>query len=129
MSAQWCWDLLRWLKHEEHTRYWFCDFRNLGTGVCGVVIGANVHRMDFCLAHTISESSTLLKQNIWLKCLHAFGINRHKCKADVSCLCQYMWKMKYVLLNWYFSLTKYCLLGRLVTYMKVKDINTKKKSE
>ena len=22
--------------------------------------------------------------------LHAFGINGHKCKADVSCLCQYM---------------------------------------
>ena len=45
ISAQWCWDVLRWLKHEEHTRYWFCAFRNLGTGVCGVVIGANVHRM------------------------------------------------------------------------------------
>ena len=39
--------------------------------------------------HTIAEWSTLLKQNIWMKCLHAFGINRHKCKADVSCLCQY----------------------------------------
>ena len=89
-STQWCWDVLRWLKHEEHTRYWFCDFRNLGTGACGVVIGANAHRVDFCLAHTIAEWSTLLKQNIWMKCLRAFGINGHKCKGDVSCLCQYI---------------------------------------
>ena len=51
VSASWCWDVLRWLNYEEHTRYWFCDFRNLGTGACGVVTGANVHRMDFCLAH------------------------------------------------------------------------------
>ena len=85
-----CPGMQRWLKHEEHTRYWFCDFRNLGTGACGVVTGANVHRMDFCLAHITAEWSTLLKQNIWMKCLHAFGINRHKCKADVSCLCQYI---------------------------------------
>ena len=47
--------------------------------------------MDLCLAHTIAEWSTLLKQNIWMKCLHAFGINRHKSKADVSCLCQYIY--------------------------------------
>ena len=78
------------LNHEEHSRYWFCDFRNLGTGACGVFIGAKDHRMDFCLAHTIAEWSTLLKQNICIKCLYAFGINRHKCKADVSCLCQYI---------------------------------------
>ena len=63
---------------------------NLSTGVCGVVTGAKVHRMDFCLTHTIAEWSTLLKQNIWMKCLHAFGINRYKCKADVSCFCQYI---------------------------------------
>ena len=25
-----------------------------------------------------------------MKCLHAFGINRHKCKAGVSFLCQYI---------------------------------------
>ena len=80
------------LKPEKYTRYWscwFCDFRNLGTSGCGVVIGANVHRMDFCLVHTIAEWSTLLKQNIWIKCLHAFEINRSKCKADVSCMFQY----------------------------------------
>ena len=77
-----------WLKH-EHTRYWFRDFQNLGTGACGVVIGANFHRMNFCLAHTIAEWSKLLKQNIWMKSLHAFGINRHKIYKDVSCLCQY----------------------------------------
>ena len=78
--------MLGLLKHEEHTRYWFCDFRNLGTGACGVVIGANVHRMDFCLAHIIAEWSTLLKQNIWMKCLYAFGINGHKCKAFLVCV-------------------------------------------
>ena len=33
----------------------FYDFRNLGTGACCVVIGANIHRMDFGLAHTIAE--------------------------------------------------------------------------
>ena len=79
-----CSVMLGWLKHEEYTRFWFCDFRNLGTGACGVVIGANIHRMNFCLAYTIAEWSTLLKQDIWMQCLHAFGINRHKCKADVS---------------------------------------------
>ena len=30
--------------------------------------------------------SNVIEANIWMKCLHAFGINRHKCKADVSCL-------------------------------------------
>ena len=48
----------------------------------------------FLLAHTIAEWSALLMQNIWMKCLHAFGINRHKCKADVSCLCQYSTSLK-----------------------------------
>ena len=38
-----------------HTRYWFCDFRNLGTGACGVVFGANDHRMVFCLVHNIAK--------------------------------------------------------------------------
>ena len=33
----------------------FVNFPNLDTGACGVVIDANVHRMDFCLAHTIAE--------------------------------------------------------------------------
>ena len=33
----------------------FVTFENLGTGACGVVIGANVYRMDLCLAHTIAE--------------------------------------------------------------------------
>ena len=49
-----CSVILGWLKHEEYTRYWFCDFPNLGTGACSVVIGTNVHRMDFCWVHTIA---------------------------------------------------------------------------
>ena len=70
MSAQWCWDLLRLLKHEEHTRFWFCDFRNLGTGTCGVVFGANFHWMNFCLAHTTAEWSTLLVKIFdWNACM------------------------------------------------------------
>ena len=50
-----------------HTRYWFCDFRNLGTGAWSVVLGANDHRMDFCLVHNIAKWSTLLKQDNWIK--------------------------------------------------------------
>ena len=29
-----------------------------------------------------------------MKCLHAFGINRHKCKSDFSCSCQYIYQAK-----------------------------------
>ena len=78
--------------------------RNLGTGACGVVIGANVLRMDFCLAHTLAEWSALLKQNIWMKCLHAFVINTHKCKATflvcVSIHVSFHWWCKVFLQVW-----------------------------
>ena len=30
-----------------------CDFCNLGTGACGVVIAVNEHRLNFFLAHSI----------------------------------------------------------------------------
>ena len=101
----------------------FVNFEILGTGACGVVIGGNVHRMDICLAHTVAEWSTLLKQNIWMKCLHAFGINRHKCKADVSCLFQYrsLWPIFYgpVILS-YILKTIWCMCIILWEYESVR---------
>ena len=80
-----------------HTIYWFCDFRNLGTCACGVVIGANDHRMKFRFVHTrnIAKWSTLLNQNNWIKYLHSFGINRHKWKADVCFLGPYICSWTY----------------------------------
>ena len=68
VSVQWDRDVLRRLRKMEDTRdIDFVTFEILGTGACGFVIGANDHRMDFCLVHNIAKWSTLLKQNNWIK--------------------------------------------------------------
>ena len=35
------------------TRYRLCDFRNLCTGACGVVVAVIVHRMNFFFVNSI----------------------------------------------------------------------------
>ena len=76
-------------ENERHARHWLCDFRDLSTGACGVVVAVNEHRMDFLLAHSIVKLFYHLKQNNAMKNVHSFRVNSHKCKADGSLLCQY----------------------------------------
>ena len=48
-------NVLRGLRKLEDTRDIDFVIQNFGTGACGVVIGANDHRMDFCLVHITAK--------------------------------------------------------------------------